>query len=737
MKKYIAHVRENDEQGQSVKDHLIGTACKAAEFAKIFGGQNIAYICGLLHDIGKYSDEFYKRIKENGAKCDHATAGAQKMNEINKYMADWFGYIVMGHHGGMPDYGYKSDCGEEGTFCARMRKVIPDYGAYRHDFKDEQFHIREFPELLSSMQIKIDGGFRISFLARMLYSCLVDADYLDTEEFMSNGNINRAVNVDFIELKKLLDERTAKFEQDTVVNRWRKKVLDDCIKAAEQNLGIFQLTVPTGGGKTIASASFAINHVLYNQGKIRRIIYVLPYCSIIEQNAKVFTDILGDNVVLEHHSSYDFEGKDDDYNDQKKLAAENWDMPFIVTTNAQFFESLYSNKTSKCRKLHNIAGSVIVFDEVQAIPTKYLAPCIRVIEELVENYNCSAMLCSATQPNLARFFQKEKPVYEIFQNTTEIFEALKRVKFTDLKSLTIGELANRVLNKEQVLVVLNTKNLTKQLFEIVKNENPENIFHLSTNMCPEHRRDVIAMIRSRLEDNLPCKVISTNLIEAGVDLDFQQVYRELAGLDAILQAAGRANRNGKRERLGEVYTFTFAEPEYKMPESKPYGKYIAVCRRKAQEIINKYDDIFSTKAVEAYFNALYDEIDEMWRDEKKILEKIKDFYIGGADFRFDYKEIDNLFKLIDEETFSVLVPYDELAIEYAEKLSSGHFIPTKTELRNYQKYIVSIRNYELERMKKGMVNIIDGNLAVLRNKDNYRGDIGLEIEEELGKGLFY
>lgn len=729
MKKYIAHRREDDGAVQYVDEHVLSVAQIAEKFAQIFECGNIAYICGLLHDIGKFSEEFLKRIVENGPKCDHSTAGAQLFKRLNCPTGDWFAYIILGHHGGLPDYWNEK---EMGTFFERMGKKVPDYSAYKTAFQDEEFIIEEPPKFKQNG----DWGFKVSFLIRMLYSCIVDADYLDTEHFMHKGKVDRKIEVDFSMLQRKLDEKLAGFKQDTLVNQYRKKVLDSCLEAALRKPGMFQLTVPTGGGKTIASVAFALKHLHYNKDQFRRIIYVIPYCSIIEQNAKVFTGIFGENIVLEHHSNYDFDGKEDDFNDKKKLASENWDMPLVVTTNVQFFESLFSNKPSKCRKLHNIAGSILIFDEVQAIPTNYLAPCMQAIEELVQEYGCSAVLCSATQPKLDRFFHYKLPIYELSNDPDSIFEALKRTRLIKLGEIDEEDLVNRINQTDQVLVVINKRKTTKQIYNKLKEIDPNNIYHLSTDMCPEHRKAMIAEIRDRLNLKLPCKVISTNLIEAGVDLDFQAVYRELAGIDSIIQAAGRANREGKRENLGEVYVFSFIKDEDRVSTKNPYGKYLDQCAEHALKIIEKYDDIFCIQAIDEYFTNLYKDLEQKEFDGRDILKRTKDFFDNGK-FRFNFKELADMFKLIDEDTYPVLVPYKESAKAEIERISNPYYIFTKKDIRANQKYMVNLRMQDYIKMQKqGRIKKISEGFAVLTNEKEYKDDTGLEIEIEFGIGMF-
>ena len=396
---YIAHF--NKEYSQTVKNHLYGTARLAGGFAERFGKADWGYCCGMLHDIGKYSLAFQEKIKNNtNRQVDHSTAGAKVCFEKGG-MYGFMSYCIAGHHSGLPDYGSSSDAGNAPTLEGRKRKRIEDYSAYKNEI--------EIPELNTIPFIpskESDPDFSLSVFIRMLYSCLVDADFLDTESFMKNGQISRDAGEDVgVLLERLKGYVTDWLQNKAIdtVNGRRTEILRCCFEKGNSERGMFQLTVPTGGGKTIASLAFALQHAVEN--RMDRVIYVIPYTSIIEQNAEVFRRILGKQNVLENHYNVDYESSEE--LKPMQLASENWDKPVVVTTNVQFFESLFANKSSRCRKLHNIANSVIIFDEAQMLPTDYLKPCIAMMEELVGNFRSSIVLCTATQPALTPFFRRK------------------------------------------------------------------------------------------------------------------------------------------------------------------------------------------------------------------------------------------------------------------------------------------------------------------------------------------
>ncbi len=481
---YIAHL--NEERTQMLKDHLCGTAELASCFAERFGKSDWGYCCGMLHDIGKYSLAFQEKIKNNSDKrVDHSTAGAKVCFEKGG-MYRFMSYCIAGHHSGLPDYGSSYDAGNAPTLEGRKRKRIEDYSAFKSEIKIPEINAIPFDPLKEP-----DPDFSLSVFIRMLYSCLVDADFLDTESFMKNGQTQRDsgedVDVLLERLKDHVEDWLLNEDTDTVNGR-RTEILRHCFESGRRERGIFQLTVPTGGGKTIASLAFALQHAVENQ--MDHVIYVIPYTSIIEQNAEVFRRILGDQNVLENHYNVDYESSEE--LKPMQLASENWDKPVVVTTNVQFFESLFANKSSRCRKLHNIANSVIIFDEAQMLPTDYLKPCIAMMEELVGNFRSSIVLCTATQPALTSFFRRKMPVTELCPRVEEQFRFFERVTFKNVGIVSEDELIEKLEREDQALCIVNTKKRAQRIYQKM---NGEGVFHLSTTMYPKHRRRILEKIR--------------------------------------------------------------------------------------------------------------------------------------------------------------------------------------------------------------------------------------------------
>jgi CRISPR-associated endonuclease/helicase Cas3 len=723
---YIAHKRETDGEEQTLFNHLSGTANRAGDFAKAFNNEEFATIIGLLHDLGKYSSEFQNRIKNNGKRCDHSTAGARVIMQ-SKPWGKLAAYCIAGHHSGLQDCGSSTDVGGEGTLYGRLAKdyIIPCFDSYKEEINESQFILLNRPDLKPLCKC----GFSISFFIRMLFSTLVDADYLDTEFFMKNNLVDRTINYDFDLFRKELYARINSFSGEGIINKKRAEILNWCIEKSMLDRGLFTLTVPTGGGKTLSSMAFAINHLLENN--MDRIIYVIPYTSIIEQNAKVFKDIFGNESVLEHHSNFDFSDDEEKY-DKQKLASENWDVPIVVTTNVQFFESLFANKSSKCRKLHNIANSVIIFDEAQMLPSEYLIPCIMAIAELVHNYNSTAVLCSATQPAISNKFPKEIEIKEICENTHELYKVFKRTKIINRGLICSNDLANEMNGLNQCLCIVNTRKHALELYKLLKGEGN---FHLSTLMCPEHRREILAEIRDRLIKRLPCRVVSTRLIEAGVDVDFPIVYRMICGVDSIIQAAGRCNREGKLENelkekiLGHVHVF---EPEEEYVKRQPpcFKQEIEI----TNQIIKQYEDISAPEAIYEYFNRLYNYKGEQGLDSKNIFKRFE----AGAEkikFDFDFETIANEFRIIEENTRPIIIPFNNKALELIEQLKYKKFYGNI--IRSLQGYTVNVYDKEFEALSEvGKLESPNPHIYALANICDYDNNLGLKIEERLGIGIY-
>lgn len=721
-RKYYGHSKDGvpEEEWQLLQHHLSNTANKALLLAQPFGYGNLAFLTGLLHDIGKYSKEFQKKLQGEIIKVDHSTAGAKEAEKLyGPLIGRMMSYCIAGHHAGLPDFGTKN---QDGSLDCRLSKEIYNYSSYQLEIE-----LPKSPQIKRLIPVIPDKPFfTISFLIRMIYSCLVDADFLDTEGYMTDNTVIRQTGDDISTLNRRLNHYLKRYEgQNGIINQKRKEILDRCIEAADEMPGLYSLTVPTGGGKTLSSLAFGLKHALKNG--MNRIIYVIPYTSIIEQNASVFKKALSEENVLEHHSSYSFEnisGNDEnDINLKMKYASENWDVPIVATTNVQFFESLYSNKPSKCRKLHNISKSVIIIDEAQMLPVEYLRPCLYAIAELVTNYRCTVVLCTATQPVFENLLPSEIKIREIIDSTELLFEVFRRVSITNVGLISDEDLSVKILGCRQLLCIVNTRLHAKKLFEKIKES--EGTYHLSTLMCPVHRRIALEQIRYRLLNSLPCKVVSTQLIEAGVDVDFPVVYRSMAGLDSIAQSAGRCNREGKLDR-GEVYVFETTEE---------YGKvkgWLHTTQVSGETAMRKFEDPLSLEAIEFYFRNLYDMGKKGNFDSKEI---IKCFVENEEALKFKFAKAAESFKLIESNTFAIVIPFDE----NAEKLvaEARYSQCSSGILRKLQQYTVSIYEKEYNALLGvGALESVNGLFMLLKDKPKWYDEKEGLIIPQGGEALF-
>lgn len=705
---YIAHLTE-DKRVQKLVDHCENTAKLTGSFAAVFDEEKIGYQTGLLHDIGKYSREFQDYIRGNGSSPDHSTAGCQECKR-NMFSA----FCIAGHHAGLPDLGTPGDTSSTPTLQGRVKKKVKDYQAFREEISVQLAALNPPPK---NAMGKV--GFDACFFTRMLYSCLVDADFLDTEAFMKSEAPERG-HFDSLEtLWEKLQKKIAQFDPtSSELNHKRCDILSQCQTAAQWKPGVFTLTVPTGGGKTISSMTFAMEHARkYDK---QRIIYVIPYTSIIEQTADVFREIFGAENVLEHHASVNYqESLQREGNiDKMKLAAENWDAPIIITTNVQFFESLFANRSSKCRKLHNIANSVVIFDEAQMLPVPYLKPCVQAIAELAENYRVSAVLCTATQPALDTYFPAEISIREMIPNAAELYESFRRVTIQVDGNTEVDALAQTLMEHEEVLCIVNSRRKAQNLFSLCE---ADETYHLSTLMAPKHRRAVLQEVKRRLKKSLPCKLIATTVVEAGVDVDFPSVYREQSGLDSVLQAAGRCNREGKRSAQ-ESIVHMFA-----LPGALPaiMQQAAGMMRETIREAEKRQFDIGSPESVRYYFDQLH-RLKEDELDTKQIMKHSE---------RMAFAEIAKQFKLIENDTRSVFVPLDEEAEQMAERLKNGEY--SRDLLRKAAPYIVSIYPNHFEALAGvGALTQLSDDLAILEDMSKYNDKTGLELDIETGIGLF-
>jgi len=674
--------------------HISGVRKNASMFADDFASGDWGALLGDWHDLGKFTEAFQHYMLENGPRVEHASAGGRHATDLfdDSLRKLALQFSITCHHTGLQN-------------SETLRKRVAGAAQLL------QAAIKNTPvELLSrelpawpcwlvppskdaDRQVWEDWTKKLEYWIRMLHSCLVDADWLDAEK-RDPDTPRRPVFPSIIELRDKFDASVeekvsvAKKDNWTPVNEQRQEVLDACRNAAISEGGFFSLTVPTGGGKTLSGMSFALNHAVKN--KLKRVIVVIPYTSIIGQNASVYAEVFGKENVIEHHSNLTPE-KDTERN---RLASENWDAPIIVTTNVQFFESLYANKNSKLRKLHNISRSVIILDEVQSLPPKLLYPILDAIRELREHYGCSIVLSTATQPALKErktLMCGLKEVKEIIPDTMKLARNLARVNVNwETDGVTeYADISERIIadDMQRVLVVTHKRKDARELADLL----PKGTYHLSASMCPAHREHILAEVKKNLglEDlSLPVRLVSTQLIEAGVDIDFPVVFRALAGLDSISQTAGRCNREGKIVEGGKL--IVFRAPTEPPPGVLCLGKSITESLMNASEVdgvaccADGSLDLSSPELYNTYFRLFYSGV------------QLDGAGVQNARTQLDFPEVAQRFQMIDSKTYPVVVPYkaayDKLATVRAK------FKPLREDFRALQPFIVHVYSPEFDKL---------------------------------------
>jgi len=719
--KYYAHSLEGKppENWQPLEDHLKNVAEMAGRFADQFDAKTWAFLLGENHDLGKgtYAWQAYLRRANNlidefakyyEGHPTHAFTGAQCMLKNSKEVGKLLAYCIAGHHGGLPNW-------DDSSASSLKRRLQQNYPEVTHHHS-----VPKFPTKLPITTEQNRFGFQLQFFTRMLFSCLVDADYLDTEMWLDKEKSKWRSGYPELDMlnEKFWQEFNAlrnKADQTSIVNQKREYVLRDCLQAAEKGRGVFSLTVPTGGGKTLASMAFAMNHA--KKHGLRRIIYVIPFTSIIEQNARVFRNILGNDVVLEHHCNF----IPDDSDWKTRLASENWDAPIVVTTNVQFFNSFYANKPSKCRKLHNVVDSVIIFDEVQAIPVEKLKPCLEVIKELANSYGVTSVLCTATQPAIGfsgEFPSGLKNVVEIVQNVPDLFLSLKRTKEQFIGELDNKAVAGCLSELDQVLCIVNTRQQALDIFNALPDSDAN--IHLSALMYPAHRTRKLNKIRQRIEDGNPCRVVSTQLIEAGVDIDFPCVYRAVAGIDSIAQAAGRCNRNGLSTTPCNVFVFKF-------PENQDCAFFRQAAQSAAKLFKRFSGNLTSPECVRKYF------ADYFWKNEQRMdSDGIIDLCLTAQSGNVQFKDIGK-FEMIHTATIPIVIALQDDAQKLIQFLAFAEH--KGAILRRLQQYTVQIYSHQFAEIHDWLESPIPG-VFVLKSKEIYSEQTGLQCNPPVGQAFF-
>jgi CRISPR-associated endonuclease/helicase Cas3 len=687
---FYAHSENERGEKHSLKEHLESTAELARSFAPSNELSHLFFLAGLLHDIGKFQDGFQSYLATGKPKTPHAGIGAFLARIVAKQFIP-LPFAIKGHHAGMPD----------------KEELVSAFEILEDDTNNIQEVKRRFyesfPEAETSFgeikDIIVKDKLQVECATRFLFSALTDADWLDTEHHFNlektNARINSTLDCDvliaalekkFTELQKKLVEG---YSTETI-NSLRTKARNETAKRFDAPVGFFSLQLPTGLGKTLISMYWALLHAQHH--KLKRIIIVLPFINIIDQTSKILKDVFGDDVVLEHHSGIIEEDKNNDKYDEnavgtgsdlsKRLACENWDVPIVVTTSVQFFESLFSNRPFKCRKNHNIAESVVIFDEVQTLPKQYAEPIVVMLKNIVELARTSFLFCTATQPAFQKRegFEGIDIIQPLITKPQKYFKATQRVNYKLMKNLNevSFDLLTDALSKEtgSFLVIANTKAVTRELYQFIsKSGTHEQYYHLSTAMCPHHRKKTIDNIIADLhpKSGKRIAVFSTQLVEAGVDLDFPCVYRAVAPMDAVIQAAGRCNRNGVLKK-GRVVLFNLEHQ--KMPD-----KTYKACADLALRMIKDDPELLHrAESFEQYYEALSLFVDN---DKYGITDNRK---------KGNFKTVAENFRLIDSPTVSLFIKdYSEESKSLLKEIENSFFMK-REHYRKLQQFSVQVYN---------------------------------------------
>lgn len=715
INEYFAHSENEKDIRQTMLEHSIGVGKIMRNFALSDQYSDIYEYCGLIHDIGKYSNAFQRHLAGDNNKVKHSIYGAIHAQD-NSLMG--VAFPVFGHHAGLPDGPAMRQ-----NILAEKNANDSVYNEILANWKEESHNALIIPDDMVSKSVS-DILLQELFV-RMLFSALVDADSLDTERHFQEAKFltRKTWAFDPAKLLEKLQRKFDSFENDSKkkelkINSLRNEVRLYAESKANLRQGFFSLTLPTGLGKTLCGINWALHHA-QSHPNIRRIIIVLPFINIIDQTAdelkKIFNDSGNDDYVLEHHSNviYAKEGDSENCN-PKQLATENWDYPIIITTSVQFFESLFSNKRSACRKLHNIQDSIIIFDEIQTLPMNVTEPTLIMLDNLQKLCRCSILFCTATQPDFeARDGFRGIHIEPLVENPKRVFEETKRVIYHPLNGyneMPISELAEDVVRKQvSALVVFNTKKKAKMFFEEMRGCGGFTLFHLSTNMCPSHRKKTIENIKESLEKEERIIVSSTQLIEAGVDMDFPAVYRELAPLESIIQSAGRCNREGKMER-GDVYLFALTESGQPSKQYRSWAEFANLFYKGNEEKLYTHD----------FYSLYYRKLVENFGDTDK-------YKITGDRKRFLFQTVADKYKIIDNNTQPVFVyQYDEKSRELYNRIKDQDYL-SRQERQEVSQYCVQVYD---NFMKENSALIGFEQCGISIWYGSYDKDFGLPFKDE-------
>lgn len=719
---YKAHINQDTGEVQTVKEHCEGTAriCEAFAVPEL---KALVRAMGIAHDVGKFQPSFQRRINNENIRVEHSTCGAIAAEEKYKPpISIMMKYCIAGHHSGLPDAVAMGDSISRNSLDERMKRTFEDFSEYKNQLILPEIDLKKAVEFIgrdcTSTSQLVD---KFSFLTRYCFSCLVDADSIDTGTFCGTIS-NERLTADFRKCLEKVNERLEGFKCETELQKTRKLLQQQVFDKTDSDSEIYLMNMPTGSGKTLCSIKFALEKAVKENKK--RIIYVIPYNSIIDQTVSELEDTFGEHAdILRHQSSFSYEDEEDtdeNYKRIAKAAAENWDAPLIVTTAVQFFESLHSNRRGKLRKMHNIADSILIFDEAHLMPQDYLQPCLQVIAYAAKYLNSKAVLLTATMPDFEKLVKKyalpSSSIMSLVEDK-EPFSKFDKCKFVFLGEAEEEEILIKAYENPTSLVIVNSKKRAKVLYRKCSGKK----FHLSTYLTSLDRKRIIDQIKKELcllekdypglknvPDERRITIISTSLIEAGVDIDVSAVFRELTGLDSILQSGGRCNREGKREG---AFTYVFSFPD---------SRFSSVDERSnlTRGIFKKYENVASPESIAEYYDRwLFIRSDNLSENTmSKLCGDIKDL---------PFKTYADKFKIIKDGAKSVVVPVDENCRELMKELR----YKGKVSGRKFQKYTATVSESEFKELfKQGAIEDFGTGIWCLGYINYYDENEGIRTE---------
>lgn len=719
---YIAHKTESGKL-QSVKEHSVESAEIASQFS-IEPLKELVYNTVLLHDIGKYQNGFQQRINGKDIRCPHALCGALEVDKIyptKDFYHFMMKYVVAGHHSGLHDFGNSNDTYEDATLTGVLQRECQDYSEYGNELEFLPFNNMDkiTKYIFDDCKTPVERGQNFAFFTRYIFSCLTDADSLNTEEFC-NQTKRKKLFSSFENCLEKIETKLNSLEKGNVTDLQKARGIlqAQAYEKSNENTDIYLMNMPTGSGKTLCSMKFALKRAL-ETGK-KRIIYIIPYNSIIDQTSSEFEKIFSDDLkILRHQSSYTYENcedKNEDFVNWANKSIENWDCDFIITTAVQFFESLHGNKRGKLRKVHNLSDTILIFDEAHLMPIEFLQPCLMVISQITKYLRSEAIFLTATMPNYIQMLEKYAlsniSICDLISDKTE-FSKFKKCRYKLAEELS--EEAILCYDSLSKLIIVNTKDEARNLYNKAFGKK----YNLSTYLIGKDRLRIINEIKDELKilrekwknsEEIPYEervtVVSTSLIEAGVDLDFDTVLRELSGLDNILQSGGRCNREGTKP-MADVIVFTTENPGV-----------LKINQAITKEIFSEFEDVSDALAIEKYYEKLfYRYSDEIIKHRLKVNKT--------NPYKIDFMDYAQNFKFIEDNSISIVIPCDEFCSKIKEQASFTH----KVNPRKLEEYTVSVKEYEFDDLHKlGVLDDYGTGVFFLTNPMYYNKDVGILFE---------